>query len=284
MGTAQQATSEKAKKRSAGIPSAVEDKTAVRAQTRASRLWEIDALRGTAVITMIIYHFGWDLVSFGLAAFNPYEGLWFLIQRYTCITFILLSGLSLTLVDWRLERQGVDTRGRFIHFVKRGAWIFMWGMVLTIVMGALRWAGVLAGGVDFGVLHLIGFSTIAAFPVLRRPWLAFAGWAILVVLGGFTPGWNVESPWFVWLGFFPADYYAVDYFPVIPWFGVALLGVAIGNWVYPQGRRNFALADHGDEGIVRGLRYLGRHSLTIYLLHQPILFGILYLYSLWRFS
>lgn len=270
--------------KSAPTPAKTSKRSGKSITAASSRLWEIDALRGTAVVTMIIYHFGWDLVSFGLAGFNPYEGIWFLIQRYTCITFILLSGLSLTLVDWRLERQGVNTRGRLIHFLKRGGWIFMWGMVLTVVMGALKWAGMLAGGVDFGVLHLIGFSTIAAFPVLRKPWLAFASWVILVVLGGFTPGWNVDSPWLVWLGLFPADYYAVDYFPVIPWFGVALLGVAIGNWVYPQGRRNFVMADYGDEGAVRGLRYLGRHSLTIYLLHQPILFGIVYLFSLLRFS
>lgn len=250
----------------------------------AARLWEIDTLRGTAVITMIIYHFGWDLVTFGLAGFNPYQGFWFLLQRYTCITFILLSGLSLILVDWRLERAGVETRGRFIHFVKRGAWIFGWGMVLTVVMAGLKFAGVLAGGIDFGVLHLIGFATVAAFPLLRKPWIAFAGWVILFVLGYFTPGWNVDSPWLVWLGFYPSDYYAVDYFPVIPWFGVALLGVALGNWFYPQGRRAFLLPDHGDETPVRGLRWLGRHSLTIYLIHQPILFSIVYVLSLIRYG
>lgn len=282
MAGVQQANSRKSTKQPVSRTAATKGATQPRA--KAGRLWEIDALRGTAVITMVIYHLGWDLVSFGIAAFNPYEGIWFLIQRYTCITFILLSGLSLTLVDRNLERRGVDTRGRLIHFLKRGAWIFMWGMVLTVVMGTLRWMGVLAGGVDFGVLHLIGFSTIAAFPVLRKPWLAFAGWATLVVLGGFTPGWNIDSPWLVWLGFFPADYYALDYFPIIPWFGVALLGVAIGNWVYPQGQRTFALADYGENSVVRALRFMGRHSLTFYLLHQPILFGIVYLFSLWRFS
>lgn len=243
-----------------------------------ARLWEIDTLRGTAVITMIIYHFGWDLASFGLATIRPYDGFWYLLQRYTCITFITLAGLSLTLTDRRLEEKGIDARGRFLHFVRRGAWVFFWGMVITVVMWVVGFR------VDFGVLHLIGAATILAFPFLRRPWIALAGWAILFVLGYFTQfRWHVDHDWLVWLGLFRADYVAVDYFPLIPWFGVALLGVALGNILYPAGRRAFALPDWSAAAPVRGLRFLGRNSLPIYLLHQLVLFGLLYLYSWIRF-
>ncbi len=259
------------------VPAAAATLPTAAVRARSARLWEIDALRGTAVITMIIYHLGWDLASFGLAAIQPYDGIWYLLQRYTCITFITLAGLSLTLVDRRLERKGVERRARFVHFVKRGLWIFFWGMTVTAAMWFVGFR------VDFGVLHLIGFASIAAFPFLRRPWAALAGWALLFTLGAFTPNWNVDHRWLVWLGLYPADYYAVDYFPLIPWFGVALLGVFLGNRLYPNGERLFALPDYGDATPARGLRWLGSHSLWIYLLHQPLLFGLLTLYFYLRF-
>lgn len=242
-----------------------------------SRLWEIDTLRGTAVITMIIYHFGWDLASYGLAAVQPYDGFWFWLQRYTCITFIGLSGLSLTLVDWRLEQKGVPPRQRFVHLARRGLWVLMWGVVISVVMSLIGYP------LHFGVLHLIGVASILAFPFLRRPWLALGGWAVLFVLGRFMPAWTVEGYWLIWLGLMPDGYYAVDYFPLVPWFGVTLLGVFAGNLLYPRGQRVFLLPDYGDTAPVRALRWLGSHSLPIYLIHQPVLFALLYLWAMVRY-
>lgn len=244
---------------------------------RTQRLWEIDMLRGTAVITMIIYHFGWDLASYGLAAIQPYDGFWFWLQRYTCITFIGLSGLSLTLVDRRLEQKGVGRRQRFFHMARRGLWVLMWGIVISVVMSLIGYP------LHFGVLHLIGVASILAFPFLRLPWVALGGWLLLFVLGRYMPGWTVDGYWLIWLGLMPKGYYAVDYFPLVPWFGVTLLGVFAGNMIYPGGRRAFLLPDYGDAAPVRALRWLGSHSLPIYLIHQPVLFGLLYLWAMIRY-
>lgn len=245
------------------------------------RLWEIDTLRGVAVITMIIYHLGWDLYFFGaVPGLDPFHGIWFIIQRYTAISFVLLVGLSLTLKRAGLERKEVPPGKQFISFLRQGLWVFGWGMVISLVM----WVSDV-GVVHFGVLHLIGFSMIAAFPLLRYKWVNLALWALLFVLGGviLSQQIHVGTLWLVWLGLYPVFYTAADYFPVIPWFGVVLLGVFFGNLLYPAGRRVFMLPDWSAAAPVYGLRFLGRHSLPIYLLHQPVLFGILYLLGIAKF-
>jgi uncharacterized membrane protein len=66
----------------------------------------------------------------------------------------------------------------------------------------------------------------------------------------------------------------VDFYPVLPWFGVALIGVFAGYSLYPNGQRRYAWPDLGRVAPVRGLRFLGRHSLLIYLIHQPLLIGL----------
>jgi uncharacterized membrane protein len=67
----------------------------------------------------------------------------------------------------------------------------------------------------------------------------------------------------------------VDWYPVFPWFGAALLGVFVGFTLWPGGRRRFDLPDLSQTAPVRGLAFLGRHSLLIYLVHQPVLLGLL---------
>lgn len=245
------------------------------------RLWEIDTLRGMAVITMIIFHLRWDLSFFQAASpLNTSSGFWYLLQRYTAISFVLLAGLSLTLKLAGFVRKEVPPGQQYVSFLRQGLWVFGWGMVISLVMWA---SGV--GVVHFGVLHLIGFSIIAAFPLLRFKWLNLGLWVLLFVVGGIVLSRQiyVNTLWLVWLGLYPMFYTAVDYFPVIPWFGVALLGVFFGNLLYPAGRRVVMLSDWSAAGPVRGLRFLGRHSLPIYLLHQPVLFALLYLLGIAKF-
>jgi uncharacterized membrane protein len=67
----------------------------------------------------------------------------------------------------------------------------------------------------------------------------------------------------------------VDYYPLLPWAGMALLGVVVGNTFYPAGTRRFALSDRSEWLPLRALQWLGRHALLIYLVHQPVLFGVL---------
>lgn len=238
------------------------------------RFWEVDMLRGVAIVMMIIFHLMWDLWYFRvLPDVVLWAGFWKYFQRTTAILFIVLVGVSLT-ISYNRAAAKRGTEGLFLKFLIRGLRIFALGMVVTVVTAALR-----IGYVDFGVLHLIGFSIAVAYPFIRYRWVNLALWAAFFVAGHYVQQIYVDTRWLVWLGLTPQLYAPNDFFPVIPWFGVVLLGIFLGNTLYPQGQRVFFLPDISHWSLVRFLEFLGQHSLLIYLVHQPALFAILALFG-----
>jgi uncharacterized membrane protein len=131
--------------------------------------------------------------------------------------------------------------------------------------------------VVFGILHLIGISIILAYPVIKLRYENLVLGIVFVALGMFINKVTVGFPWLLWLGLMPARFYSIDYFPLLPWFGVVLIGVFLGNSLYPHYTRNFNLHDFSNFAVMRFLSFLGRHSLFIYLVHQPVLITVLYL-------
>ena len=267
------------------------------------RFWEIDAMRGVAIITMIVYHLMWDLVYWGAAPNVALtDGFWFYWQRFTCTTFLVLVGVSMTIVYRReRERQGPHAR-IFPKFFWRGLRIFGLGLIITVVVWV---AGVFFrdfGFVDFGILHLIGISTILGYPFLRFKWLNFGLWIVFYLLGRVIeplrwdgmqwipqlgswtgqPIW-ISGRWLAPFGIMPTYYPAVDFFPLIPWFGVVLLGIWFGNWFYADNVRRVPLPNWSGVFPVTFLEFLGRNSLAIYLIHQPLLLLLLYLAGIVRF-
>ena len=239
--------------------------------SRRQRLWEVDALRGVAIVMMVIYHLMWDLWFFQvLPDVDLVHGFWKYFQRTTASLFIILVGVSLTLSYRAAQRHGVAGSQLFLKFLRRGLRIFALGMVITVAVSA---TGV--GYVHFGVLHLIGFSIAAAYPFLTLRWANLGLWLAFTAAGYALQPIRVDFPWLAWLGIEPAFYAPVDYFPVIPWFGVVLLGVFLGNTLYGAQGRRFPLPDLSGWLAVRGLDFMGRHSLVIYLVHQPVLLAIL---------
>lgn len=237
------------------------------ASRTAARLWEIDGLRGLVVILMVVFHFAWDLSYFRLAPIDIASAAWQTFARSIGATFTFLLGLSLAI---RVARGG--PHATFAATLRRGLTIFCLGMVIT----AVTYVAVGDGFVVFGILHLLGAALILAYPFVgRSPWLSTALGAGLYLLGAYLNTLSLTVPWLVWLGVPQTGRDMVDYYPLLPWFGVALLGVAAGRWLYPGGQRTFRLPDLSGMGPIRVLGFLGRHSLVIYLMHQPILLGLM---------
>jgi uncharacterized membrane protein len=127
----------------------------------------------------------------------------------------------------------------------------------------------------FGILHLIGTALFLA-PFLYRLgllWPHSAGGTDIV--WGF---WPSSGPlWLAWIGICPEDFYSVDYTPLIPWLSVFMIGLSTGRILFPSGYPRYSLKL--PEKPVRCLAFFGRHSLAIYLIHQPVLFLLILTFS-----
>ncbi len=215
---------------------------------------------------MAVYHTVYDLDSFGGYAVEATSGFWARFADATATSFLFLVGVSLAISHARASREGRDS---FRKYLLRGLRVLGYGMLLT----AMFWVFGL-GYVVFGILHLIGVSIILSYPVLRHRFVnLFLGVAVLAV--GFymtAVGVSSESPWLLPLGIVPENLPMPDYRPLFPWFGMVLLGLFAGNVVYGDGR---TLTEGRAPFFVRPLLPLGRNSLFIYLVHQPIIIAAL---------
>jgi uncharacterized membrane protein len=247
-------------------------RTKFAAKSGASRFWEVDAARGVAIVMMVIYHFVYDLYFFQITDTIFTNRFWFYFQRVTASTFITLVGVSLAITYQRAVRNRAPGGWLAWRYFQRGTRIFGWGMVISL--GTYLALGPEAY-IKFGVLHFIGFSVAIAYPFLRYRWFNVGLGVALIIAGKILQQYTFDLPWLVWLGFEPANHFYVDYFPVIPWFGVVLLGIAAGNLLYRADGRTIQLPDLSHWMPVRMLQRMGQHSLPIYLLHQPALFAIL---------
>lgn len=212
---------------------------------------------------MVIYHAGWDLSFLGLAAptlrDNP---AWMVFGHAIAASFLILVGISLQ----RAHGGGF----RRAAFLRR----------LALVAGAA--ALVTAGTylafpnqfIFFGILHAIALGSVLAVPFLRLPPVVVLAVAGTVFLAPFlVQSAALSAPWLVWLGLGTELPVSNDFVPVFPWFGFILAGVALAR-LLPWQRFDAAQPSAAP---ARMLARAGRHSLPIYLLHQPLLFGVLWL-------
>jgi len=219
-----------------------------------NRFWEIDSLRGIAIIMMIVFHFLFDLNFFGIFQINVFEGFWEIFGKITFTIFLVLVGISLNISS--------------SSNIKRGLKIFSWGMLITLV----TYLVIPYAYVRFGILHLIGISVIISYPFLRFKYANLAIGAIIIAIGLYLQTLTFNFSFLIWLGFKPTEYFAVDHFPILPYFGIILIGLFLGKILYPNSERKFKIPNVS----IPFLEFLGKHSLVIYLVHQPLLIILLY--------
>ncbi len=220
---------------------------------------ELDLLRTLAILLMVLFHLAFDLTEFYGWSIDLYDGAWWWVQRSAAHLFLGLVGASFA-VSWnRTQRKNQAWTQTYRKYFIRGASIIGWGMVISLVTYALDPHTF----IRFGVLHLIGTSVIL-LPLFAR----LGGWNFIVSLV-FLTGWLAHD-WGlprVLLPVFPTAFDSLDYFPLFPWFGTVLIGYALGHAVYVQWRWQSGIRSN----FLHRLTWPGRHSLSIYLLHQPLL-------------
>lgn len=236
----------------------------------ARRYWEIDFARGCAVVMMVAFHTAFDLAYFGVMDIRVSSGPWRLLAVCTATLFLFLVGLSLAISGAR-ARDVLDGRAYTLKFIRRGAGIFALGLLIT----AVTLVFVPASPILFGILHLIGVSVMLAPLFLPCKWANLAAGLALIAAGTVTGA--IHGPEFLlWVGIHPDTFSSLDYTPLVPWLGVVLVGVFAGKVLYPGGRRRLDVPEVSffprNE-----VCFLGRHSLAIYLLHQPAILLVILL-------
>ena len=209
-----------------------------------------------------------DVIFFGYYQASVVTGPWRVFARVTASLFILLVGVSLAISYAGRQQKGWQL---YKKYLARGLKLIGWGMVITLV----TWIYMGKAVIIFGILHLIGAVTILAYPFLALRWANLPIGVAMIALGFHLNQLPVSHPWLLLLGLRPPWLFQVDYFPLLPWLGVALLGVFLGQSLYPGAARRFDLPELGDQPGMKELVWLGHHSLAIYLLHQPILMAAL---------
>jgi uncharacterized membrane protein len=245
-----------------------------------ARFVEIDLARGIAILMMVLYHTVFDLEFFSIAPVTATTGFWRVFAYATASLFLLIVGISLVVSHARAAARlsGFSMAKKFLG---RGAGIFGLGLVVTMA----TYLYLPQGCILFGILHLIGISVMLA-PLFFR----FGKYAVIIGIGVILAGWFAVGsiaqaiPWnsigpvlslFVLpLGIHSPSFWSVDYTPLFPWFGVVLVGMGLGDILYGGGVRHFP-APRVPEGIALPLAFLGRHSLVIYLVHQPVIILLL---------
>lgn len=229
------------------------------------RIALLDVLRGIAIAAMAVYHVFFDLEWFGLADFgvSEHEG-WVAFARAIPAAFLAIAGTGLYLA----HRNGIRWRG----FWWRIGYLAAAAALVTIVSyyvdpEAIIW---------FGILHCIAVSSVLGLAFLFAPPALTVIAAALVLAGPLFPTSALNSPLLLWIGLGTEEPPSDDYNPLFPWFGFLLIGIALARLLAPHAANaawaHWTLRDPA----TRTLALAGRHSLLIYLAHQPVLFALLF--------
>ena len=228
-----------------------------------TRYAEIDIVRAIAIVMMITFHTLFLLNYFDIYDVNVVNGFWWWFARVTAGTFIFVAGISLTISYSRSQT--------FRRFLLRGIKIFCWGLAITLV----TWLVMRESYVIFGILHFIGVSIVLGYFFVRFRLVNLVLGAVLIAGGILLMRDSFSFSWLLPLGLMPQDFKTADYFPLLPWFGIFLIGICAGNTFYPGGKRSFNPWPSATR-VTRPLTFMGKHSLLIYLGHQPVIIGILF--------
>ncbi|MDG4648084.1 heparan-alpha-glucosaminide N-acetyltransferase [Roseibacterium sp. SDUM158017] len=230
---------------------------------RPGRILALDLARGAALVAMAVFHFVFDLEMFGwVAQGTSTSGGWRVLAVTTAGSFLFLAGVSL----WLAQGQGRRWRGFWRRFAKvAGAAALISAVTFPVLRDAF---------IFFGILHSIAAASLVGMLLLRLPALALAGLAALAFVAPQVARAELFDPWWLWwTGLQTVPIRSVDYVPLAPWLGPFLLGLAAGRIGTATGLWHRLAAWRGSP-VAQRLAWPGRHSLIVYLAHQPVLIAL----------
>jgi len=222
-----------------------------------NRLLNLDLYRAMAVVLMVVFHFTYDLHFFGFIELNTTKvAFWIYFRTFIVALFMSAAGMSLYLV----YHTGLNVS----KYKKRLLLLAVVSLIISLVtylMFPQSW-------IYFGVIHMIFVASVLGPFFAKKPNLSGVLGVFIVAL--YLLGYRM-TPLFELLQdiLFLPPYYTEDLAPFIPWFGVVLLGV------WAMHHRLLYIVKVPENPAIQKLAYIGKHTLFIYLIHQPVLFSIL---------
>lgn len=230
------------------------------------RIHWLDSLKGILVLMMIVYHCGFDLSFFFKDSVDLSSTPWILLARLVQFGFLTAVGLSLHLSFKRAPDYSVWLKRMEIRALK------LFGIAMAITLAT--WVVMPEAFIRFGILHLISVSILVGALVIPSAAITGASLLLSFLLGLYFSGLETFHTFFIPFGLAPGDYFSYDYFPIFPWVSVVLAGMLLA-----RGLDHYSwLKNPHWLGRFQALEKIGQHSLLIYLLHQPILLGGLWLF------
>lgn len=233
--------------------------------TKNARIELIDFARGLALIAMTMFHFGWDIELFGIvdAGFASQPAMvWF--ARCIASAFLFLVGVSLVL-------SSTNDFNKNAYFLRLGK-VIIAALLITIA----TYFATPAFYIFFGILHHIALASIIGLTFLRFAyWMNFIAGTSTLAIGIWIKLNLLSAPIWSWTGLSPHVAKSSDFVPVFPFFSAVLFGIATTqlaierNWLPSIAKYKL------DFGFGRAMKFIGRNSLIYYLIHQPIMMGVL---------
>ena len=230
----------------------------------AERIWAIDFARGIAILMMAWFHFLFDIDYLHYAEIALYSGFWGLFQKATISLFLLLVGISIAITYSKRKDYFLE------HMLKRSAFLFFMAMLITAVTAILF----PQNAIYFGIIHMISVSLLVSIPFAGKKMHSLIAGLLLILIPVAIDISGFNMPLLLWAGFsMPMPTF--DFVPMVPWLGIVLIGIAVWGWMENAVKKIKMPVQM--EFASETVSFLGRNSLAIYLIHQPIIFGTLFL-------
>ena len=226
----------------------------------------VDTLRGVAIVLMIAYHFTFDLTYYRVLNIDfNHTPFWLGARAFIVSLFLGLVGVSLHLAT----AHGLNQRNYFRRLLI---------LVACAVLVSLASYQIFPRTfIYFGVLHFIAVASVLGLAFTRLYWSNLLLGIALIAVGLLFHDAAFDSRLLGAIGFMTFKPLTEDYVPLAPWFGVVLIGMFLGRSVFARNPSPDWAGWHSAHSFARLLAFGGRHSLLIYMLHQPVMLGVLYL-------
>ena len=241
-----------------------------------NRIRILDFLRAVAVVAMIFYHFVYDLGDFGYVnMLTVISGYWKLFAQSIGSSFLLLSGISF----WVMVSNGLD----WPKYIKRLTILLLAALLISIV----TYIQFGQAFIFFGILHLLAACSIFAIFIYRLPMIVLLALGVGLLLlpdyyhnSSYYDESLFQSRYLAWTGLYDGKTGSVDFYAFMPWSAAYVIGLALAKlFIKPRQARSItplSFKEEKNNALFASMFWIGRNSLLVYLIHQPILYGLFF--------